>query len=142
MIRRFLVALVLTGCSAPQGDSSAVKIAPEPFADTALVKAVADLGVSVDAAMVRVQADVTAKLCDLDARIGDVQNSMGSLQTGIGNVQSSIGSIGGGGDSVTAWLYAAIAGSVLIYPLVIRPARYAWHRRKTRHMWLQSALHD
>jgi hypothetical protein len=40
-------------------------------------------------------------------------------------IKSQIGSIrvGGTGDTVTAWIYAAIAGAAIFYPAVIRPIR-------------------
>jgi len=37
--------------------------------------------------------------------------------------------VGGGGDSVTAWIYALIAGAGLLYPGVIRPLRLKFSKR-------------
>ena len=68
---------------------------------------------------------------DLEAALVKVEKleaSVVALETTIGEIK-----IGGGGDSITAWIYAVIAGGAVlggtIYPAVIRPLR----KRKERN---------
>ena len=41
--------------------------------------------------------------------------------------------VGGGGDSVTAWLYAAIAAAAIFYPVVVRPVRKRCFKKRDPH---------
>jgi len=83
------------------------------------------------AALERVQVDVAG----IKAQLGGEMTVSGGRATqalaAVENLQADIAGIktqvGGGGDSVTAWIYAAIGGSnvitAAIYPLLIRPLR-------------------
>lgn len=110
------------GCAAPRGDLSGVKVNPQTsgaplVAAEAEVKASADLDATAAVVNLETQVrDLHARLVDLDARI----------------TASATATVGGGGDSVTAWLYAMIAGAAVLYPAVIRPARLALERRQFR----------
>lgn len=63
--------------------------------------------------------------CSLEPRIDTLEQDVSALRVGLDATVQAVGSIqvGGGGDSVTAWLYAAIAGAALLYPMVWRPLR-------------------
>lgn len=114
------------GCASPGGDQAGVKLATEggqspAVAAEAEVKASADL-------------DATAAIADLELRLRDVK---AQLEARIGDVDARLSTsvsatVGGGGDSVTAWLYAMIAGAAILYPVALRPARLALERRRWR----------
>ncbi len=53
----------------------------------------------------------------------DIQGVVLDVAAIRGDVSLIRGDVGGGGDSITAWLYAMIAGASLLYPAVIRPIR-------------------
>ena len=61
----------------------------------------------------------------IERAFSDWQAHVNTTLTGIESEVNAVKelNVGGGGDSVTAWLYAAIAGASLMYPLVLRPAR-------------------
>jgi len=108
-----LVLLLLSGCIAAGHDQAAV----QQSADAALAGATVE---RVEAAVVKIEASVTglaATAQRIDAAAVKVE----------ANVK-----VGGGGDSVTAWLYACIAGAALLYPLVIRPTRQYLERRRSQ----------
>lgn len=47
-----------------------------------------------------------------------------AMETQLVKVESDVATtVGGGGDSVTAWIYALIAGAAVLYPLIWRPIR-------------------
>lgn len=104
------------GCaSTGGGDVAGVKTDLQAAAggDMSALKTVADL-----------RADVEASLAKVEANVGRLDASVAHLHTG---------DIGGGGDSVTSWIYALIAGAAVLYPLVWRPARLAvedWQFRR------------
>jgi hypothetical protein len=60
----------------------------------------------------------------VEARIEKVETEIAAVKVQVEkNTSISAGDIGGGGDSVTAWLYAAIAAGAIFYPVVVRPIR-------------------
>ena len=66
-----------------------------------------------------VAPDAFAKVTDVAAIKADVESVKADV-TGIktGNIK-----VGGGGDSITAWIYAGIAAAAIFYPVAIRPVR-------------------
>jgi len=111
------------GCAAGGRDLSGVKVAAE--------------GDQVTTAEVDVAARLTAAIAALELRVGDLRTELdtriGTIDARVGDVDAKVSArIGGGGDSITAWLYAAIAGAAVLYPMVLRPIRRAWERRKRR----------
>jgi len=111
------------GCAAGGRDLSGVKVAAE--------------GDQVTTAEVDVAARLTAAIAALELRVGDLRTELdtriGTIDARVGDVDAKVSArIGGGGDSITAWLYAAIAGAAVLYPMVLRPIRRAWKRRKRR----------
>lgn len=62
--------------------------------------------------------------CATLARLDTLEVNAAAIQVELGQVQ-----VGGGGDSVTAWIYALIAGASVLYPMMWRPARKWWERR-------------
>jgi len=116
------------GCASAGRDQAGVKLATEAE-QSPLAVAEADVTASADvdarAAVVNLETqvrDLQARLIDLDARI----------------TASATATVGGGGDSVTAWLYAMIAAAAVLYPAVIRPARLAWERRQYRRRFVRT----
>ena len=89
-------------------------------------------------ANVNAQAEIDASLVDLEAgvSVGDdaslvekldaVLTMYTALQTEIAAVRTGNIHVGGGGDSVTAWIYAAIAAAAIFYPALVRPLRLWW----------------
>lgn len=66
-------------------------------------------------------ADAFAKVQEVNAVKAEVQTvkaDVAAVKTTVGNIK-----VGGGADSITAWLYAAIAAAAIFYPAVIRPIR-------------------
>jgi hypothetical protein len=62
------------------------------------------------------------------SRIASIEAHVNSLAREVSVIRT--GNIGGGGDSVTAWLYAAIAAAAIFYPVVVRPIRRAINGRR------------
>jgi len=74
---------------------------------------------------VRARLDVTTRL---EAAVNKLENNV-TLQA-----RDVTGTIGGGGDSVTAWIYASGAvACMLFYPVVWRPLRRWREKRTGRH---------
>lgn len=122
------VALAV-GCAAPGGDQAGIKIAAEGDRPAA-ISAEVDLQAALAAVELRIdelqqRLDVT-----LGARIGDLETRVEARMGDVITRLSAMTTIGGGGDSVTSWMYAAIAGAAVLYPCVIRPARRAIERRR------------
>ena len=74
---------------------------------------------------------------ELGVRFDNVQAALAAVNTSIGDVGVEVQAIGeltvgGGGDSVTAWIYAAIAGAAVLYPVIWRPTRKWCEERKKR----------
>lgn len=47
-----------------------------------------------------------------------------ALETQVVKIEADVATtVGGGGDSVTAWIYALIAGAAVLYPVIWRPIR-------------------
>jgi hypothetical protein len=65
--------------------------------------------------------DMQAAVVAIDTEVEDVTLELAAVKTTIGHQN-----IGGGGDSITAWIYALIAGAAVLYPVVIRPIRMAY----------------
>lgn len=130
---RYLLTLacgsLLAGCASSGGDTAAVKVAPTAGGDIAAAKTevaaevAAEVGVAFEASAARVESTI-------DARMGDLLAHIGEIKMAVGNVDAKVGNIGGGGDSITAWMYAAIAGAAVLYPCIIRPLRLRAERRK------------
>jgi len=65
---------------------------------------------------------------DLQATVENVQAALAAVNARVEEVDVQVAAIGamqvgGGGDSVTAWIYALIAGAAVLYPVIIRPLR-------------------
>ena len=109
----FLITLMISGCIAAGHDQAAV----QQSADAALAGATVE---RVEAAVVKIEASVTG----LAATVQCIDAAAVKVEANV--------KVGGGGDSVTAWLYACIAGAALLYPLVIRPTRQYLERRRSQ----------
>jgi len=102
--------IVIGGCAAPGGragtiDGNSVQANVEATAAVAKVGDVA--AIDADEILTLIETlDATL------AKIGDI-----ALQ------------IGGEGDTVTAWIYACIAGAALFYPTIWRPIRKSLEKR-------------
>lgn len=70
------------------------------------------------AGTLEVVARVDAALARIETRLDVTVGRIDSVKTQLAEVV-----LGGGGDSVTAWIYAAIAGAAILYPGIIRPVR-------------------
>lgn len=125
---------ISAGCAAPGRDQSGLKIAAE--GDQAKVVEV-NAGAEVKA---QIEAAVKAAMVAMEVRIGELQTT---VDASMRDVHARISArVGGGGDSITAWLYAAIAGAAILYPVGIRPVRIAWERRSRRRKRLERARHN
>jgi len=111
---RYLLTLacgsLLAGCASSGGDTAALKVAPTAGGDIAAAKTeiAAEVEAVFEASAARVESTI-------DAKMGDLVTQVGEIKTTVGNVDAKIGNIGGGGDSITAWMYAAIAGAAVLY---------------------------
>jgi len=105
------IALLLSGCTAAGHDQAALMASGER-AEVAAVKAEASV------------AHVDALDASLSATAQRLEAAAVKLDTAV--------TVGGGGDSVTAWIYAAIAGAALLYPLVWRPIRKRAEAKRSR----------
>lgn len=123
------VGAVFLGCFSAGRDTSAVKLE--------------NPALGVDASLEARFATLEAKFDRFESRIGTFEaaiGDIGSVRAELSAIRSSIGSIGGGGDSVTAWIYAiGAAASGLLYPLVWRPIRRWNESRNGRH---SGTIHD
>lgn len=58
-----------------------------------------------------------------------IETTVAGVATKVDRLEVKL-SVGGGGDSITAWMYAAIAGAALLYPIVIRPIRRSMEKHR------------
>ena len=98
------LALILCGCAGPGSRLGAV--------DHNRIEAAVEISPDIAAAMVKIET--------LETAVAAVKVAMGDLTVGVG----------GGGDSVTAWIYALIAAAAILYPAVWRPLRKMVARRR------------
>ena len=104
----FLITLMLCGCNAAGHDQT-----------VAIEK--------IEAAAAQLELSATGI-----GKVGaDVNGAANRIETAAVKFEANV-KVGGGGDSVTAWLYACIAGAALLYPLVIRPTRQYLERRRSQ----------
>ncbi len=73
----------------------------------------------------RVEASVDV---DVEARLTAALAVVEELEVKLAEIK-----VGGGGDSVTAWLYAAIAAAAIFYPVVVRPVRKRCFKKRDPH---------
>lgn len=77
-------------------------------------------------------ASVATEVAALKAQVGQISTDVAAVKGDVAAVAGDVSAIktgnikvGGGGDSITAWIYAAIAGAALLYPAIVRPIRLA-----------------
>ena len=71
-------------------------------------------------------------VAELRTELTGVKTEVTTIGTQMRDVTASVGDIGGGGDSITSWLYAAIAGAAIFYPVVARPIRKKFCKGKAK----------
>ena len=76
-------------------------------------------------------ASVATEVVALKAQVGQISTDVAAVKGDVSAIKTGNIKVGGGADSITAWLYAAIAAAAIFYPAVIRPIRKYISESKT-----------
>jgi hypothetical protein len=81
------------------------------------------VGITLALLCIPVGCAAMADVAELRTDLTGVKTEVTTIGTQMRDVTATVGDIGGGGDSITSWMYAAIAGAAILYPVVVRPIR-------------------